>query len=442
MTRRLSIAASAMFALVAASAAVAERRIEDATNPARNDLWWAEVESGGPAPAQQGKCTIQELVGKVRIKSLQGRGGSATYRSRWALDWTDSFVVKFEHQLSSGVPANNVQSATSGVALGFGTLDPATGWTDGVNVQARRTRTTSRLELVVRRNGGVTGTSFVHLPPGALQQVRLAWRSIGGAVSLRVMVGSSPAPVLSVDGLQARFPGRQGQGMGVAMFGSSTANFRFESSFDNFEVSGDDHDDAGDSSFDDDDGVHDDDEDGVPGNDDHANDNDDDDDDNDDDGDDDGDDGDDGDDDDDNGGGGTAGTLTASAFASASSGGPFPLLESDTELRAGVWTVERRMWNAGAGRMVRQWVIPATGEVVQTVSTVPSASELAEWQAEIARLPVLTVSLSAAVAQVEVAFPGARFEEAKLDVRLGVPWWEIEYRTATGMERETRVRAN
>lgn len=439
MTRRFSIAASAMFALVVASAASAERRIEDATNPARNDLWWAEVESGGPAPAQQGKCTIQELGGKVRITSLQGRGGSATYRSRWALDWTDSFVVKFEHQLSSGVPANNVQSATSGVALGFGLLDPGAGWTDGVNVQARRTRTASRLELVVRRNGGVTGLSFVHLPPGALQQVRLAWTSIGGAVSLRVMVGSSSAPVLSVDGLQSRFSGREGQGMGVSMFGSSTANFRFESSFDNFEVSGDDHDDADDSAFDDDDGMHDDDEDGVPGNDDHSNDDDGDDDN--DDGDDDNDDGDD-DDDDDNDAGDAAGTLTASAFASASSGGPFPLLESETELRAGVWTVERRMWNASAGRMVRQWVIPATGDVVQSVSSVPSASELAEWQAEIVRLPLLTVPLSAAVAQVELASPGARLKEAKLDVRLGVPWWEIEYRAATGAERETRIRAN
>jgi hypothetical protein len=92
--------------------------------------------------------------------------------------------------------------------------------------------------------------------------------------------------------------------------------------------------------------------------------------------------------------------------------------------------------------MVREKVLPGTNQVIETTSFTPTTAQLAEWQDEINALGSLGVDLGAALAQVNAASPGAKIEEIELDVRFGVPSWEVEYRTAAGADRETRIPAD
>ena len=130
---------SVLCAAVLVSPCYAERRQDDATDPMR-DPSWSETESQTISGSDKSKCGISEKAGKIRIDSKKGKGGSAAYQSAWEVDWTDSFVMEFEHELKSGRPSKTSQSATSGVALGFGTFDRASGWPDGVNVVVSRTK--------------------------------------------------------------------------------------------------------------------------------------------------------------------------------------------------------------------------------------------------------------------------------------------------------------
>jgi hypothetical protein len=211
---------------VFAPQAVAERRRDDSSSNTRDDSLWSETESRDSSRSGRNKCGIEQSGGKIRIKS-SGKGGSAAYVSEWTADWTDSFVFEFEHLLASARPGKATQSATSGIALGFGTFNAAAGWTDGLNVAVVRTKTVRQLQATVR---------------------------VGGAT-----------PVLTVSGLEERFAGHEAEGMGISLFGTSTGNFKFDASFDGVSFSGDDFDDADDDGYDDDDGDDDADEDGDDG---------------------------------------------------------------------------------------------------------------------------------------------------------------------------------
>jgi len=250
-----------MCAVVSASPCYAERRNDDGTGT-RDDSLWSETESRTYSGSGKSKCGISESNGKIRIDSKKGKGGSAAYKSVWSVDWTDSFVMEFEHELKSSRPSKTSQSATSGMALGFGTFNAASGWTDGVNLVVTRTKTERTLTASVRVAGVVVDSATANLATGA-HDFKLVWTSFGGAVSLAVQLDGSTTTLLSLDGLETRFAGHEADGMGVSLFGTSAGNFKFEASFDDVSFSGDDYNDVDDSGFDDDDGADDADEDGA-----------------------------------------------------------------------------------------------------------------------------------------------------------------------------------
>lgn len=111
---------SVLCAVVLVSPCYAERRQDDGNDGSRDDSLWSETESQTYSGLGKSKCGISEKAGKIRIDSKKGKGGSAAYLSAWTVDWTDSFVIEFEHELKSSRPSKTSQSATSGMALGFG----------------------------------------------------------------------------------------------------------------------------------------------------------------------------------------------------------------------------------------------------------------------------------------------------------------------------------
>lgn len=262
-------------AAAVAMPSAAERRSDDASDGTRNSSWWNESQSrNNSSKTDRSKCGISEKNGKIRIDSKKGKGGSAAYTSVWNIDWTDSFVLEFEHELKSSRATKTTQSATSGLAMGFGTFDATTGWTDGINIVSTRTKEGRSLRASIRMAGAEVDFSSVVLPVGA-HDFYLVWTSQGGSVSLDVLMDGSTTPVLSVDGIEVYFLGHEAEGMGISLFGTSTGNFKFESSFDDVTFSGDDYNDDDDSGFDDDDGIDDDDEHGGDDDDDSGDDSDD-----------------------------------------------------------------------------------------------------------------------------------------------------------------------
>lgn len=153
-------------AVVSASPCYAERRNDDGTGT-RDDSLWSEIESQTYSGSGKSKCGISESAGKIRIDSKKGKGGSAAYQSTWDVDWTDSFVMEFEHELKSGRPRKTAQSATSGMALGFGTFNAAIGWTDGVNLVVMQTKYARTLTASVRVAGVVVDSATANLATGA-----------------------------------------------------------------------------------------------------------------------------------------------------------------------------------------------------------------------------------------------------------------------------------
>ena len=249
-------------AVVSVNPCYAERRHDDGNDSTRDDSLWSETESRDSSRSGKSKCGISQSNGKIRIDSKKGKGGSAAYESEWKVDWTDSFVMEFEHELKSSRPSKTSQSATSGMALGFGTFDMSSGWTDGVNLVVTRTKTERTLTASVRVGGVVVDSATTNLAYGA-HDFKLVWTSVGGAVSLAVRLDGSTSPLLSLTGRETRFAGHEAEGMGVSLFGTSAGNFKFEASFDDVSFSGDDYNDDDDSGFDDDDGADDADEDGA-----------------------------------------------------------------------------------------------------------------------------------------------------------------------------------
>lgn len=239
----------------------ADRRHDDGADGVRNSSMWSQTQSRNSSREGKSLTGISESKGKIRIDGKKGKGGSAAYVSAWEVDWTDGFVLEFEHELACVKPKSVAQSATSGLAMGFGTFDAAAGWTDGINVNVVRSTAGRSLQVSVRIGGVAVDSQSVQLDSGA-HDLSIVWTSVAGAVSMDVMADGSSTPLVSVDGIETWFAGHEAEGMGISLFGTSSGKFKFESTFDNVSFSGDDYNDSDDAGYDDDDGADDADEDG------------------------------------------------------------------------------------------------------------------------------------------------------------------------------------
>jgi hypothetical protein len=395
-------------AVISANPCYAERRNDDGTGT-RDDSLWSETESRDSSRSGKSKCGISESNGKIRIDSKKGKGGSAAYESKWKMDWTDSFVMEFEHELKSGRPSKTSQSATSGIALGFGLLNPATGYPDGVNLVVTRTKNARTLTASVRVAGAVVDFATANLAASGARDFKLVWTSVGGAVSLDVQLNGNPMPVLSLTGLETHFEGHEAEGMRVSLFGTSAGNFKFESSFDDVFVSGDDYndDDADDSGFDDDDGADDADEDRDRDGDDSAD----------------------------------AASFNAALDAIVSAR-DLPILEAEAEddSQSGVSGVKALQWNATDDTLVE--VFANAEGVVRTRSWTPTAGQRDKYEDSISVIGLVEMSATDAVSQAIASNPGSTVHAVELEEESGRPMWQVELVSASGLELEVRIWAD
>jgi uncharacterized membrane protein YkoI len=394
----------------------AERRNDDGNDGTRDDSLWSETESRDSSRSGKSKCGISERADKIRIDSKKGKGGSAAYESKWLMDWTDSFVIEFEHELKSGRPKKTSQSATSGIALGFGLLNPASGFPDGVNVVVSQTKAARTLTATVRVAGAVVKTEKVNIGSGA-HDFKLVWTSVGGAVSLDVQRGVSTTTLVSLTGLEDRFYGYEDEGMGVSLFGTSSGNFKFEASFDNFSCSGDDQDDLNDDGFDDDDdGFDDDDEDGDR-----------------DDADEDG---------DSNGDDSAEATRFNFALGAIIDYSDLPLLEAEFDVEEGSLVVKALQWDAPAGQLVKVVAFATTGTIRGLpLRWTPNASQRDKYADSISVSNSVVLSAQNAVLQALDSNPGATVHAIELEEESDAPVWEVEIVTASGV-RKVPISAN
>jgi hypothetical protein len=393
-------------AVVSVNPCYAERRNDDGNDGTRDDSLWSETESRTYSGSGKSKCGISESNGKIRIDSKKGKGGSAAYQSVWEVDWTDSFVMEFEHELKSSRPTKTSQSATSGMALGFGTFNAASGWTDGVNLVVTRTKTERTLTASVRVAGVVVDSATANLATGA-HDFKLVWTSFGGAVSLAVQLDGSTTTLLSLAGLETRFAGHEADGMGVSLFGTSAGNFKFEASFDDVSFSGDDYNDDDDSGFDDDDGSDDADEDGDSDGDDTA----------------------------------SAATFNSALDAIIASNN-LPLLEAESDFESGILVVKALQWDATADELVQVVVNANTEAILSTRSWTPTASQRDKYEDSISVIGLIVVSATDAVSQAVVSNPGATVHAIELEEESGAPVWEVEIVTASGVELKVPISAD
>jgi uncharacterized membrane protein YkoI len=402
---------SVLCAVVSASPCYAERRNDDGTGT-RDDSLWTEKESRDSSRSGKSKCGISESSEKIRIDSKKGKGGSAAYESKWKMDWTDSFVIEFEHELKSGRPKKTSQSATSGIALGFGILNPASGFPDGVNVVVSQTKNARTLTATVRVAGAVFEKKEVNIESGA-HDFKLVWTSLGGAVSLDVQRGGSTTPLVSLTGLEDPFYGHEAEGMGVSLFGTSSGNFKFEASFDNVSISGDDQSDDDDSDFDDDDdGFDDDDEDG------------------------------DREDGDSNGDDSAEATRFNFALGAIIDYSDLPLLEAEFDVEEGSLVVKALQWDAPAGQLVKVVAFATTGSIRGLpLRSTPNASQRDKYEDSISVINSVVLSAQNAVLQALASNPGATVHAIELEEESGRPQWQVELVTASG-ELEVRIWAD
>jgi hypothetical protein len=395
-------------AVVSVNPCYAERRNynDDGT---RDESLWSETQSRDSSRSGKSKCGISERADKIRIDSKKGKGGSAAYESKWLMDWTDSFVIEFEHELKSGRPKKTSQSATSGIALGFGDLDPATGYLDGVNLEVKRTKLARTLTASVRVDGQVVDFDTEDLTDSVALDLKLVWTSVGNVVSLDVQLNGNPVPVLSLTGLQTRFAGHVAEGMHVSLFGTSAGNFKFESSFDDVFVSGDDYndDDADDSGFDDDDGADDADEDGDRDGDDSA----------------------------------SAATFKVALDAIIELNN-LPLLEAESDVESGILVVKALQWDADDNKLV-EVVANASGDIVGTPRRwTPTPGQWDKYEDSISVIGLVEMSATAAVSQAVASNPGSTVHEIELEEEDGRPMWQVKLVTASGLELEVRIWAD
>jgi uncharacterized membrane protein YkoI len=393
-------------AVVSVNPCYAERRNDDGNDGTRDDSLWSETESRDSSRSGKSKCGISESNGKIRIDSKKGKGGSAAYQSTWDVDWTDSFVIEFEHELKSGRPGKTSQSATSGMALGFGTFNAASGYPDGVNLVVTRTKSERTLTASVRVAGVQVDSQTATLATGA-HDFKLVWTSVGGAVSLDVQVDGSISPLVTLSGLESRFAGHEAEGMGVSLFGTSAGNFKFEASFDDVSFSGDDYNDSDDSSFDDDDGADDADEDGDRDGDDSA----------------------------------SAATFKFALDAIIASNN-LPLLEAESDVESGILVVKALQWRAADDKLVEVVANANTGAIVSTHSWTPTASQQDKYEDSISVINLVVLTAQDAVSQALASNPGSTVHEIELEEESGAPVWEVEIVTASGVELKVPISAD
>jgi uncharacterized membrane protein YkoI len=396
---------SVLCAVVSASPCYAERRNDDGTGT-RDDSLWSETESRDSSRSGKSKCGISESAGKIRIDSKKGKGGSAAYQSTWDVDWTDSFVMEFEHELKSGRPSKTSQSATSGIALGFGEFNPASGFPDGVNVVVSRTKTARTVTASVRVAGVQVDSQPATLATGA-HDFKLVWTSFGGAVSLDVQLDGSTTPLVSLTGLETRFAGHEAEGMGVSLFGTSAGNFKFEASFDDVSFSGDDYNDSDDSSFDDDDGSDDADEDGDRDGDDSA-------------------------------GAATFNSALDAIIAYSN----LPLLEAESDVESGILVVKALQWNATNDKLVEVVANANTGAILSTRTWTPTVGQQDKYEDSISVIGLVEMSATLAVSQAVASNPGSTVHAVELEEESGRPMWQVELVSASGLELEVRIWAD
>ena len=394
-------------AVVSVTPCYAERRNDDGNDGTRDDSLWSETESRDSSRSGKSKCGISESAGKIRVDSKKGKGGSAAYQSTWDVDWTDSFVIEFEHELKSGRPGKTSQSATSGMALGFGTFNAASGYLDGVNLVVTRTKYERTLTASVRVAGVVVDSATANLATGA-HDLKLVWTSFGGAVSLDVQLDGDTTSLLSLTGLETRFAGHEAEGMGVSLFGTSAGNFKFEASFDDVSFSGDDYNDSDDSGFDDDDGADDADEDGDSDGEDSA----------------------------------SAATFNFALDAIIASNN-LPLLEAESDVESGILVVKALQWNAADDKLVEVVANATTGAIVGTPrSWTPTASQRDKYEDSISVINLVVLSAQDAVSQALASNPGSTVHEIELEEESGAPVWEVEIVTASGVELKVPIAAD
>jgi uncharacterized membrane protein YkoI len=275
-----------------------------------------------------------------------------------------------------------------------------------VNLTVTRTKTARTLVASVRVGGLEVESKSANLAIGA-HDFKLVWTSFGGAVSLAVQLDGLPTPLLTVSGLETRFAGREAEGMGVSLFGTSTGNFKFEASFDDVSFSGDDHDDDDDDGFDDDDGDDDADEDGDSDGDDSTD----------------------------------AASFNA-ALDAITAASDLPYLEAETDFEAGVAVVKALQWNAIDGKLVLVVANSSSGAILSTSPWTPTADQLRKYQDEIDVLGAVVLSATDAVTQALVGYPGATVHSVELDEEEGAPEWKVEFITSAGVEREASISAD
>ena len=433
MLRR--IAAVASFASLAsaaiASSALADRLPDAFDDSVRNGALWAEAES-----ASSSGCKVAETGTKLRFTS-QGLASGASYFFTKRIDWNDGFVIDWSQSSNISPSIYATRNGRAGLAIGWGTFDNRTGFSEGINVEVVRTKTWRRLVLSLRKGGVTVDTAAVTI--GTFEYDYRLVVSSGIGVSIDVFRDGETSPVLSMDGLETVFGNRMATGMAAALIASSHNTITLDCRMDDFKFWGDQFDDSTDRLMDDSDGANDDDdEDGYDDSPDEAEEEDEGDDDS---GDDDGD-GSDDDGDDDDGASSLSGPDFVAAVNAATGGNGLPILEAETDRVGAILAVEVLQWNQATGRLLETRVNATTLAVLSTSSWVPTAYQLARIQPELDALGGVTVSVADAV-DFAVSIPvDSTIYEIEFDVVLGLPYWKVETRSPAGAELEERIRAD
>ncbi len=241
-------------ALFLSSAVMADRRSDDAADSVRDSSLWAERESYRTSGSGRKKAKVSETGGAIQIDSMRGKGGGAAYLSAWSSDWTDSFSVTLDASFTAPAATKNSRSAFSGVGFGFdgeNAYNIAQGYRTGVQLEMQQTKAAGRtIQLVARKNGQVVKQSAKRALANGVHGVELAWiaNPVSHHITLQVFLdGAVATPYLELTGFDQVYSGRQSQGINMSLFGYSTGNQKFASTFDNVEWFGDEQGDDGDS---------------------------------------------------------------------------------------------------------------------------------------------------------------------------------------------------
>jgi hypothetical protein len=244
----------ASLAVGIAAPALADRRSDDANDGLRDDSLWKERESYRTSGSSRKKAKVTETAGKIKFESQFGKGGGAAYLSAWKTDWTDSFSVTFKGSFSSSGSKKNSKAAYSGIGFGFDAesgYNVAKGFRDGVQVEFQQTKAGGRtLQIVARKNGAVIAQSVRRTLPTGERSFEVAWvaNPVTQSVTVQVFLDDNVAtPFSELTGFGSLLAGRTSQGITTSLFGYSTGNHKFASSFDNFDWFGDDQGEDGDS---------------------------------------------------------------------------------------------------------------------------------------------------------------------------------------------------